>query len=871
LNFNGLENAENTDDKRSFSIVRFIFKTIAWLFIILIISVGIAVCLVFAYENEVKGAIVKELNKNLKSEVKIDPANIDLTIIKTFPKCALEFKQVLILEALKKKNRDTLIYADNITMQFSLKDLFNKNYTIKKVTINGAKCNLHVTKSGEPNYIFWKKSEGRSNDSLKFALEDISLTDVNLIYKNSRQKIKAAFYIDRSGFAGAFNDAQQDMQTAGKAKLKYLQVNKSTLLKNKNIHYDFDFSINGNKYEINKAELSLNEMLFDIEGTLNYGDSLEMASLQYNGKSLDIASVLSLLPETYSNKINDYSSDGDFYAKGSMNYRAGKPFNFNSEFGINNATITYKPLGTKLQRLNVTGKAGSNNNESYLNVQNISAELGSNTFNGNCLITNFNDPYITLNANVKTMLEELNKFWPIDTVEYLSGSVDLVANIKGSLNEMKQSAFSPNITANGKANLKDIKTKLKGSPNEININSGSFVLDNRNVSVSNFDMQIGKSNIQLTGELPEFLNYMFDSKSPLIINASLKSNNLALEDILYGDSNSSGKVEISDNLRFNINADIEKFSFAKFEAEQVKGSVAVNDQKVVVKELLLKAMDGEGKVNAFADASGKDIRITANANFRNINISKLFYQLNNFGQNTLNDKHLKGFATADIDFSGNWSKELKADLKSIEVTSTILIERGELMNFKPLESLSKYVEVQELRDVKFASLQSNIEIKDQVIIIPKTVIKNSAINMELWGKHTFNNEIDYHFKLLLSELIASRKRANKQLDEELAAVEKDLENKRCVFVVMTGTVDDPVIKYDRKGLKQKIKEDIKEEKQNLKSLLKEEFGLFKKDSTPNKKEAKAQEKFNIEFGEKKETKPKNNLQPKKKEEDDGDF
>ena len=58
----------------------------------------------------------------------------------------------------------------------------------------------------------------------------------------------------------------------------------------------------------------------------------------------------------------------------------------------------------------------------------------------------------------------------------------------------------------------------------------------------------------------------------------------------------------------------------------------------------------------------------------------------------------------------------------------------------------------------------------------------------------------------------------------------------------------------------------------MKQILKEEFGLFKKDSVLNKSDKpKAEEKFKIDFEEKKETKS-NNLQPKKKtEEDDDDF
>ncbi len=145
------------------------------------------------------------------------------------------------------------------------------------------------------------------------------------------------------------------------------------------------------------------------------------------------------------------------------------------------------------------------------------------------------------------------------------------------------------------------------------------------------------------------------------------------------------------------------------------------------------------------------------------------------------------------------------------------------------------------------------------------------MNVDFYGTHTFDNIIDYHIKLLLSEVLAKKPGKNKQLDEELALVENDAENTRCVYLSMTGSIDNPKISYDRKAMKEKIKEDIKNEKQNLKNILKEEFGLFKKDSTLNKSNntKKADQQFIIDNGNKKENTKK--LEPKKKPEEDEDF
>lgn len=872
-NFITLENNVTIPEKKPAGPIKKAVKFFAWLIFLSVFFLGSAVALVFIYEDEVKQAIIGELNKNLKSEVRVDPKNIDITFIKSFPKCALEFKDVLILEALEKKERDTLIYANDILLMFSLQDIWNKNYTINKIRLNKANFYPAIDKKGNPNYIFWKQSETKKGDKVSFKLEEIVLDDIRLRFKNAKKRFKTSLHFYNSEFKGNFNEKEFALLAKGKADVNYITSHKTNYLKNKKVRYDLELNVSGNSYNISKAELALNEMYFALEGNCKYSDSLEKADLTFSGKNLDIASVLSLLPEEHSNRIKEYESEGQFYSKGKINYKSGFATEITADFGIKNATVTYKPNSTQLKDLIIEGKLVSNENDSYLNFANVSANMGKNSVSGFCLISNLSDPYLNLNAEINSDLAELNSFWPIDTLEYISGSISLNASVKGKLSEIKKSTFSNEVIAQGKADLKEIKTKFKDKPNEINISTGHFEMANRSVKLNNFKIIIGKSDVELNGELPGFINYLTDQKAPLVIDASLKSGNLILEDVMYGSESKgeSQKISIPSNLNFKLAASIDKLSFSKFEAANIKGDIVIANQKILLSDLSLNTMDGRALLNASADASGENIRIKAVSDLSGINISKLFYQCNNFGQNTLNEKHLNGFATATLNFSGDWNRELTADLNSITATGNLSVEQGRLVDFKPLLSLSKYIEVNELRDIKFQTLQSHFDIANQVISIPKTTIKNSAMNIDLWGKHTFRNEIDYHIQLLLSELLANKKRANKQLDEEMEVMENDPENRRSVFIVMTGTVDNPIIKYDRKGLKQKIGEDIKAEKQSLKQILKEEFGLFKKDSTLLKSDKpKAENKFKIEYGENEEVKPKT-LQPKKKEEDDDDF
>ena len=149
-----LQPIKNT--KRTFSIWRFIKRLFFTITISSISIIGISVLLVYVYENDVKNLIIKELNKHLKTEVHIDPKNIDLTILKTFPHCAIEFKDFTALDAKEFNSTDTLLYAKRLALIFNIKDLFNENYTIKHILLEDANCHLKVNKTGSANYLVWK-------------------------------------------------------------------------------------------------------------------------------------------------------------------------------------------------------------------------------------------------------------------------------------------------------------------------------------------------------------------------------------------------------------------------------------------------------------------------------------------------------------------------------------------------------------------------------------------------------------------------------------------------------------------------------------------------------------------------------------------
>jgi len=128
-----------------------------------------------------------------------------------------------------------------------------------------------------------------------------------------------------------------------------------------------------------------------------------------------------------------------------------------------------------------------------------------------------------------------------------------------------------------------------------------------------------------------------------------------------------------------------------------------------------------------------------------------------------------------------------------------------------------------LKDLKFNRLKNTLLIKEGVISIPLMSIQSSALDIEMSGKHTFENQIDYRFGFRFRDI--------KQNEySEFGTIEDDGTG-RFVFMRMYGDLYDPNFEWDKTSSKANNKEIREIAKRDAKSILKTGLGLFKNDTT----------------------------------------
>lgn len=859
-----------------------LLKIVGWSLLVVLILLSIPVILLFVYEKEIKAAIITEINTHLKTKVYINPNNIDLTILRTFPQAGLVFKDVTVMGSLEEVKNDTLLHAQSIYLLFNAKDLWNKKYEIQQIKVEEAALRLLVNKEGFNNYDVWEEkadSAVQTPKSTQFRLNEVSFRNFSFGYRNAQSKVKAAATFKEAAFSGNFSAQEYTLGIKAEGRLDYIKSNKRTLIKNKNLVAQVSAGVKDITYTITQAEIGLNKLFFTASGWLANKETETPAEISFKGKNIDIQSILSWLPDEFHTKIKDYESQGIFYSDLSLkgNLQDYNSLDINSKFGTSKATLTYVPTKTTLSDVSFSGTFVKEKfSPEKLELKDIKAHQEQNSVAGEFLLSNFASPYLKLSAKGNYNLTDFFALVPVDTLSSAKGLVDFAVEGNINLNDARSKQIGTS-SMRGKIDLKEVELSFKNGP-VIKAPGGQVLVDNENLETKNLVVIHGKSSVEVSGTATNFLNYILKPDQPLVVDLAVKSAFIDADDFILpgpaqkaapgAGAETDNPFNLSDNLAATLRLDISEVAFRTFKAKSLQGALEIRNKKLMARNFSFEACGGDITFNCVADAGRNNkLDITGSAGLVDVNIRQLFTQLNNFGQDVIEAKNLNGKATTQVDFSASWNNQLQCDLQSIQASADLGIANGELIDYKLLEALAEYVELKELKHIKFAALQTHVDIKNKTVYISKTSVKNSALDLEISGSQTFDNAIDYRVKLRLSDWLAKRPGKSKQLDEELMETQNDPDNKRCVFLHVTGTTNKPVITYDRKAMKQKIKEDIKEEKNNLKKILNEEFGWFKKDSLNNKNDDKKQDqKFKIEFNQKKDDKKK-----KEEEDDGGDF
>ncbi|MBL4710276.1 MAG: AsmA-like C-terminal region-containing protein, partial [Flavobacteriales bacterium] len=789
--------------------MKFLKRTFLFFILLLLLVLSGVLIAGLYYGDEIKLLIVKNLNESLKTEIKV--SQIDFSVLESFPKASIVFSDVVIF-AVDAKN-DTLLSAKKLSVKFNLIDLYKEKYKLIGLEIDGGKCEMVVDDSGRANYIFWEQSDSNTN-LIAVELEKVVLSNMQYTYINYSKTIGVSFLIDHADLTGNFKEQIFDLNLKTKLKNADIQIKETRLFENRTLYLAIQGSVDQANERLNFASsnLGVDGMNISINGDLSYGSSNKL-NLNLESKNADLEKAIALLPQSVRLKLERFNIDGEAELKGIINGDLSKgkaPF-YDFNFSIRNGKFIDKKSDLSFKKSVLKGSI-SNGTErkpssTSLILDHFSSTLKQGEIDGSLSISNFKRPKYQYSGNLSFELQEVFLLLEEKALMNPIGGVYAKIEVEGQLAEMGKYSLQDwkNSKIKGQVTLKNIGFDIKGKPQKVREVNSNLNFNNHSLIVSNLRGVIDKSDFELEGKFNNLIGFLLEKNEPLFIDANLSSPHVNLSDLLKSNeeantTNTGYELDISPRVTVYLGLKVDALQFNKLKLKDLKGDLIVKNERIDARNISFSSQEGKVLGDLFIKEKGKELSISSRAEFTEVDIHKVFTSFNNFGQSSLKAEHIKGNANIDLNFNSTWSKQLQVKPESIQADVSFIISDGELNNYKPMEALSRFVKLEELKSIQFSQLQNRILIKNELITIPRFEILSSAMNLSIAGTHSFTNDVDYHITLLLSELL--RTKAKKFNSSEFGTVVNDgLEKKSKLYLKMTGNIDDLKVAYDTKELK----------------------------------------------------------------------
>ena len=825
-----------------------------------------AVLIPLLFEKRIKEIFIKELNKSLATEITIKQEDINLSLLKNFPEASVVFNNIGIRESVPNSKKNFL-EAQEISLLFNVMNILRGNYNIKNIIVTDGYCHLITDKKGDINYKFWKDSEDTSSEDFSVNLEKVIFSDIDFQYLDFKNNQDISMLLHNCEMMGNFSSDNYILAITGDLLSKRIKVGSSNYLVNKETLLDTKMTVDvkNNTYSFKEGKVVIDKNTFALNGSINLSGE-DYYDLSVVGEKINLEGLLLLLPGSVSSNLSALKSKGNINFSSTIkgNYSKTKTPAINLKFDVKNGNIAHEKFGGEIKSINFSGTYSNgeqhNASSSYISVKDFSAKQGSNPVTMKLEYTNFKNPTIDMQLDGNFPASIIIPL-VIPNAKDVEGEIALNnINIKGNIKTLSSEAYTSQPTGNITFN----NVAFVVNEEKVIIPGGSALVANNEIIFNNLNGSFAGSDLKINMQVNNWIQNVFPSemKPALNVNGTVSSDKIELNRLMAvfgGDENTETPVEpvIANeqpmgDTKYNFSGFIDltckEFIYEKIIFNNITAGLKLAPGLLIVNELKGYAMDGYFNFNAtFREIVNGDIFLQTSGTITSIDVAQLFYQFDNFDQTTLTNKNIKGNITANVyDVSITWNKDFVLQEKSIYTLCDMKIENGELIDYKPLESLSAFVNIKDLKHITFSTLENKIEIKDRVINLPAMQIKSSAVDLYMSGKHTFDDGIDYQFKLSLADIMVRKfLGGNKQKDN----YEEDAEGGVNIFVSMTGTVNDPVLKYNKREAKQKLKESGIEDQRFIDIFKKDpEEEMFKKnDVVPEKKEAKETETVEPEF------------------------
>ena len=737
-----------------------------------------------------KRSILDSAQNAVKTHLQGDAhiGSLEISFFRDFPSITVHLSDVWLRDSAWQQHHHDLLKAAGVYVSCNLfKSLVHGSVELGKVSLEHGQIYLYTDSTGYTNtYLLHERKPAKAGKPAKPGdLPDIELADMHFVME--RQDKHKLFDLDiRHLTCGIQKDDRQlrlDIRPSIHVNSFSFNTEKGSFIRDKLLsgRFSVDYNTASKIVQFAKATVDIGGHPFSFTGRFFPSVVPDPFFLDIQTEGIRFHDATALLTPNIQQKVDVYDIDKPVDVHTTVDAGAADDATpqIHVQLNLDHGSVLTPPgrftdASFKATFSNEWKKGQKRDDEnSAIRILAFTGTFGDIPLRSDTLlITDLKHPQMNCDLHSQFGLDRLNDLTGSQTLQFTHGIGNMDLVYAGPLSENDTAGT----TVNGHLDIDS--AGLEYLPNHFRLTGGKGRLHfkDQDLVIESLDIHAGDSKISVKGGARNLIALLDRNAENVSMNWNLTTSSLDLEDLLplvnrptaapthRNNKSAFGETFARiDNLlkegAIHVNIDAADMRFRKFAGAHAKADLLFDNHQIRLNRLTVE--QGGGSLQLKATLSHQDggdgSPLNVDTHVDNVDLPHLFSAFNNFGQDAVTAKNLKGNLTADIHLTGDLDDKARIVARSLKGTVGFTIRNGQLVDFAPMEKVRVSVlKKRDLSEIRFTELQNQLDVDSTTIFVHRMEINSTAFSLFVEGTYDLKTGVDMSLQVPLSNLSKDR-------------------------------------------------------------------------------------------------------------------
>lgn len=753
---------------------------------ILAITLGIILLLLIIspvlFKSKIEAVVKEKINEQVHAQV--DWTRFNLTFFRGFPDLSVNLHQLSVV-GLDPFAGDTLAGIQRFELRVNPFSVLGKSMKVKAILLEKPLLNGIVLAAGSANWDIAVEAEEPAEEevnvkddqtsSMSVSLHRLAILDGRIYYVDQSTGVDASLEGFNLELRGNLSMEETELKLSSGIDRLNAKVGGIRYLRDAVLDLELIAAANmaEKRYTLKENLLSLNGLRLGAEGEVVLLDEGALGmDLKLFSRETSFKTLLSLVPAIYLQDFEALETRGnlqlDASVQGIMQDSILPDVKLNLQ--VRDGYFAYPDLPKDVSDVQISlhvDYRGEHRDASVVDLERCHFLLGGNPFELSMRADHpFSDMHVAGRAEGSIDFASLKEVIPMEDV-ILDGRLETRLSWDALMSHIAQEQYEQ-VELDGLLLVENVQLDAPDIPVPLTLEKLHMLFNPRRVELSNLDMKLGSSDLQMKGELENFLPYVFAgqtvSGSLDLTSELLDANELIPEEERNEEAVSDSIVPVApdslaeplgiripENIDFIMALEMQRIAYKNLLVENLEGTMKVMGGVAGIENIRMDVMEGSIESTGWIDTRGEFAEVEVDLDMKGMDIASTYESIVSVEKLIPMARYCRGKANIEMRYHSLVDNTLTPLYESIEAKGDAYTRGLQFYKLDEFVPLSQVLKNEKFTRMAPDEVDVGFTVRDGRIIFNPFGWTIDDSEFEVSGSHGIDLSMDYTLNMNIAK------------------------------------------------------------------------------------------------------------------------